>query len=93
MGLAHVSMQCMHAYTYILDDLSGLRALTKANVVPYGTAMDNTFLRHIFSEVWFPARAWPVIVFPIGLTLWSGRLPPQLHDILAQILTNTEENV
>ena len=30
---------------------------------------------------------WHVIEAPIGLTLWSGQLPSQLHVILAQILS------
>ena len=49
--------------------------------------MANALLRHAFSTVGFPwERAWHVIVFPIDVALWSGKLPPQWHVILAQIL-------
>ena len=68
-------------------DFWRLRALTEPKMVPYGRVVDNTLLRHVFSAVVIPARAWHVIEVPIGLTLWSGQLPPQLHVILAQILS------
>ena len=60
-------------------DFSRLRALTELKMVPYGRVLDNTLLRHAFSAVVIPARAWHVIEIPIGLTLWSGQLPPQLQ--------------
>ena len=60
-----------------LEDFAGLRELTKAEVVPcYRTYA-------CFGAAGFPARTWHVIVVPIGLTLRSGQLPPQLH---AQVL-------
>ena len=42
-------------------DLSRLRALTELKMVPYGRVVDNTLLRHVFSAVVIPARAWHVI--------------------------------
>ena len=36
-----------------------------------GLWMIGTLLRHVFSAVVFPARAWHVMVVPVGLTLWS----------------------
>ena len=63
---------------------SWLRGLTEAKVVPCGWVVDNPLLRRVFSTVGFPVGAWHVIVVSIGLTLWSERLPPQLHVILAQ---------
>ena len=45
---------------------SRLTALTEPIVVPDGTGrvLDNTLLRHVFSAVVFPARAWHMIVVP-----------------------------
>ena len=63
-----------------------LNALIKPKEVPYGRVVDNKLLRHVLSTVVFPARAWHVIIVFLGLTLWSGQLPPQLHVILAQML-------
>ena len=61
-GSGHVC-KCvfMHICLYVSEDFSGLRALTEPNVVPYGSGLDNTLLRHVFSAVVFPARAWGVI--------------------------------
>ena len=70
----------------VFNDFSRLRALTEPKIVPYGMVVDNTLLKHVFSAVVIPARAWHVIIVPIGLTLLSGPLPPQMHVILAQIL-------
>ena len=68
---------CMYEYMYVcmlFVDFSRLRALTEPKVVPYGRVVDNKLLRHAFSAVVFPARAWHVIVVPIGLTLWAGAI-------------------
>ena len=54
-------------------DFSRLRALPEPKMVPYGRMVDNTLLRHVFSAVVIPARAWHAIEVPIGLTLWSGQ--------------------
>ena len=86
-----------HVYTFIclyvnmyacmsFKDFSRLKALTEPKMVPYGRMVDNTLLRHAFSALVTPGRAWHVIEAPISLTLWSGQLPPQLHVILTQIL-------
>ena len=40
-----------------LEDFSRLRALTELKVVSYDRVVDNTLLRHVFSEVLFLARA------------------------------------
>ena len=61
-GSGHV---CMYVGMFF-DVFSGLRALTESKVVPYGSVLNNTLLRHVFSAVVFPARAWRVIVIPIG---------------------------
>ena len=76
----------VHICLYAFRGFSRLRALTEPKVVQYGRVLDNTLFRHVFSAVVFPARAWHVIVVPIGLTLWVWQLPTQLHVILAQIL-------
>ena len=65
------------------EDFSTLRAFTEPKVAPYARVVDNTLLGHVFM---FPARAWHAIVVPVGLTSWSGQLPPQLHVSLGQIL-------
>ena len=81
------SRSCLHYVSnFFLKDFARLRALTEPNMVPYGMVVDNTVLRHVFSAVVIPARAWHLIEVPIGSTLWLGQLPPQLHVILAQIL-------
>ena len=54
------------------DDRSRLRTLTEPKVVSDGRVVDNTLLRHVFSAVVLPARAWHVLVVPIGLTLASA---------------------
>ena len=71
---------------YVFQGFLRLRALTEPKMVRYGRVVDSTLLRHVFSAVVIPVRVWHVIEVPIGLTLWSGQLPPQLHVILAQIL-------
>ena len=71
---------------YIVEDFSGVRALTEVKVVPYGRVVDNTLIRHTFRAVGYPARVWHGIVVPIDFASWSMQLPPQLHVILAQIL-------
>ena len=38
------------------------RVLTEAKVVQHGKTTDNTLLRHFFSTVRFPAKAWHVSV-------------------------------
>ena len=83
-------MQLMFKCLYIrlfFKGLSRLRALTEPKMVQYGRMVDNTSLRHVFSAVVIPERAWHVIEFLIGLTLWAGQLPPPLQVILAQILS------
>ena len=57
---------------------------------PFGALVKQFFAHCLllvtpFSAVVLPSKAWHVIVFPTGLALWSGQLPPQLHVILAQI--------
>ena len=49
-------------------DFSRLRALTEPKMDTIGRMVDNTLLRHVFSVVVIPARAWHVIEVPIGLT-------------------------
>ena len=67
------------------EHFSRMRAFTEPKVVPCGSVVDNTLLRHVFGALVFPARSWHVHVVPIGLILWPGQLPSQLHEILAQI--------
>ena len=57
----------LYAYMFVCFSriFSRLRALTEPRVIRYGMVVDNTLLRHVFSAVVFPARAWRVI--PIGL--------------------------
>ena len=59
----------MFVYMFVcfFEDFSRLRALTEPKVVPYGRVVDKTLLRHVFSAVMFPGRAWHVIVVPIRL--------------------------
>ena len=54
---------CMYACMFF-GIFSRQRALTEPKVVPYGRVLDNTLLRHVFSAVVFPTRAWHVIVVP-----------------------------
>ena len=56
--------KCLYACMFF-EVFSRLRALTEPKVVPYGTVLDNALLRHVFSAVVLPARAWHVIVVPI----------------------------
>ena len=67
-------------------DDSGLIVLTGAEVVSYGSVVDNTLLMHFFLHGGLLARSKYVLVVPIGLTLRSRYLPPQMHMILAQNL-------
>ena len=53
----------------VFKDFSRLRALKEPKKVPYGRAVDNRLLRHVFSAVVIPARAWHVIEVLIGLSL------------------------
>ena len=41
-----------------------LRPNSPHSPLPYGMVVDNILLRHVFSAVLFPARAWDVIVVP-----------------------------
>ena len=79
-----------NVYVYVCMVFANIwrfKAPSESKVVPYDSHVNSTLLRHVFSAVVTPARAWHVIEVPIGLTLWSGQLPPQLHVILAQILS------
>ena len=53
------------------NDSSGLRALRDAKVVPYGTVVDNTLLKHVFRAVWFPARACHHVLRSHGLDIMA----------------------
>ena len=55
-------------YVMFFKDFSRLRALTELKGVPYGRVMDYTLVRYVFSAVVFPARAWHMILVPIGPT-------------------------
>ena len=78
-GSCHV---CLYVCMFFLD-FSKLRALTDSRVVYIVCQDRGRVLRHACGAVGFPARAWQVIVVPIGLTLWSEQLPSQMHVILA----------
>ena len=45
----------MHAYMFF-NDFSGLRAPREAKVIPDGTVVDKTLLKHVFRAVRFQAR-------------------------------------
>ena len=78
---------CLYVYVCMFfEDFPRLRALTEPKLASYDRVLDNTMLRHAFGAVLLLARAWHGILVPIGLALWSGQLPPQLHVILAHII-------
>ena len=60
--------------------------------VQRGRIVDDILLRHVISTLRLPARAWHVMVAPIGSALWPGHLPPQLRMILVPIYAAKTED-
>ena len=64
-GQKRSSDVCMYRYMHVgiyvcmfFEVFSRLRALTEPKVVRYGRALDNSWLRHVFIAVVFPAIEW-----------------------------------
>ena len=66
----------MHMYVgiYVFQSFLGTRELREAEVVPYGTVVDNLFLKHVFRAVRFQGRAWHHVLKSHGLKIMAGAI-------------------
>ena len=93
-GSSHVWMVWLDVCAYVcgyicsfFTDLSGLTAHRKAKVVPYGTVVDNTLLKHVFRAVRFPARAWHHVLRSHGLDIMARAVDATVASPVYSIAT------
>ena len=86
-GMVGCMCICMWVYLFFFTDFSGLTAHRKAKVVPYGTVVDNTLLKHVFRAVRFPARAWHHVLRSHGLDIMARAVDATVASPVYSIAT------